>query len=387
MNKLSPPRKKVLIVQQVFKQYRLAFFLQLSDQLASKGIELTLCFSLPQGVDVAKADNITTPPAGYARLVPLRRFGPLVWQQVPDTAAFDLVIVEQANRHLLNYLLLLQRLYRRKPKLVFWGHGFNHQAAPGLWSFCKEYYKKCLLQLPDGFFAYTQAVADYAVHCGVAPTQITVLNNSIDTRDFSDKVQLFRSQRNPMQLPPFTLLFCGALYPDKQLSLLLQTAQQLVELGLVSRLLLLGDGPDRPLVEAEQRRQQSVHSQTGQAPWLDYRGACFGDDKAQAYAQADLVLHPGLLGLAVLDAFAAGLPVITTNFSGHSPELAYLQHGYNGLIVPAPELTSALQNLLQSEAGLAELAQGAQQSAQHYSLAAMVNAFTTGVCQLLAVKA
>ncbi len=377
---------QLLIVQQVFKQYRLAFYQQLSHELACKGIELTLCFSLPQGVDLAKADNVTTPPGSFAKLVTLRRFGPLVWQHVPGTTTFDLVIVEQANRHLLNYLLLLQRLLYPKPKLVFWGHGFNHQAAPGLWSFCKEYYKKLLLRLPDGFFAYTQGVADYAARSGLNPKHITVLNNSIDTSAFASKVQLLRQQEYRPPERPFTLLFCGALYPDKQLTLLLQTSRQLYEMGLICRLIVLGDGPDRMLLENEKLSQLTYQTQTGQLPWLDYRGACFDDDKAEAYAQADLVLHPGLLGLAVLDAFAAGLPVVTTDFCGHSPELAYLQHGVNGLVVPAADLTTAVQNLLQSEAQLHALAIAALQSAGRYSLPAMVNAFTVGVCEIMAVK-
>ncbi|MBU2223758.1 MAG: glycosyltransferase, partial [Gammaproteobacteria bacterium] len=120
-------------------------------------------------------------------------------------------------------------------------------------------------------------------------------------------------------------------------------------------------------------------------PWLDYRGPCFGDDKAAAYAVADVVLHPGLLGLAVLDAFAAELPVITTHFAGHSPELAYLQSGFNGLLVTETALSQVMLDLSQSPEQLQALALGAAQSASRYSLPAMVSAFTAGVRQMLQV--
>ena len=382
MSQQRPATKKLLIVQQVLKQYRVAFFQQLAAQLALDGIELTLCFSLPQATDLAKADNITELPGPYATLVPLRQFGPLVWQQVPPLHEFDLVIVEQANRHLLNYLLLLRRLFRPAPKLIFWGHGFNHQASAGVGSWLKEQYKKRLLRCADGFFAYTQPVARYAQQQGVAVNQITVLNNSIDTTMFAGQVEHFRRQQSRAspspqmsphaKAPGFTLLFCGALYPDKKIPLLLQTAKTLADQKLLKRLIVLGDGPDRALLTG-----------AAAAPWLDYRGACFGDDKAAAYAEADLVLHPGLLGLAVLDAFAAGLPLVTTFFSGHSPELAYLEHGVNGLIVDENLLASRVQQLLLAPVELAALADGALKSAGKYSLASMVQAFAGGVHRAL----
>jgi len=379
MNNNQPPTQRVLIIQQVFKQYRLAFYQQLAEKLAADGIELTLCFSLPQAADIAKSDNVTLPPAPYATLVPLWQFGPLVWQQVPALNHFDVVIVEQANRHLLNYLLILRRLYRPTPKLIFWGHGFNHQAPAGLWSALKEWYKKLLLGRVDGFFAYTEPVAHYAQQQGVAVNRITVLNNSIDTTAFAAKVHSLRqqllSQRQPSATdhkPGFTLLFCGALYPDKKIPLLLKTARFLADHQLITKLIVLGDGPDRDLLQS-----------ASTAPWLDYRGACFGDDKAAAYAEADLVLHPGLLGLAVLDAFAAGLPLVTTHFQGHSPELAYLQHGVNGLMVDENALSTTVLDLLQNPLQLAALADGATTSAAKYSLAAMVQAFAGGVRQLL----
>lgn len=99
------------------------------------------------------------------------------------------------------------------------------------------------------------------------------------------------------------------------------------------------------------------------------------------------MLNPGLIGLAILDAFAAGLPVVTTDFHGHSPEIAYLQHGYNGLMVPAAQLVTEVTKLLQQPDLLRQLASGAVKSAEHYSLDAMVSAFVGGLQPLLAGNA
>jgi glycosyltransferase involved in cell wall biosynthesis len=379
-NQLQPP-KKVLIVQQVFKQYRLAFFQQLAEQLTTDGIELTLCFSAPQASELSKADNILSPPAAYAKLIPSKTFGPLVWQSVPELASFDLVIVEQANRHLLNYLLLLQRRWKKAPKVIFWGHGFNHQAVPGFWSRLKQHFKKWQLGLADGFFAYTQQVGAYAIQQGIAAERITVLNNSIDTTAFCESVQRLRQQQAVRTKARPTLIFCGALYPDKLIALVLQTAKQLAAQQCIEKLIVLGDGPDKSLIAAA-LKTQNEHPQ--QPRWIDYRGACFGEDKAAAYAEADLVLNPGLVGLAILDAFAAGLPLVTTHFPGHSPEISYLVHGYNGLMVDAQHLALELQQLLRNPHQLQLLADGAANSSAKYHLEAMVEAFAGGVRQTMA---
>jgi glycosyltransferase involved in cell wall biosynthesis len=379
---------RVLIVQQVFKQYRLAFFEKLAQQLAAHGVELTVAFSAARGVQQLKNDNINQPVGEFCQRVALRQFGPLVWQQVPDLASYDVVVTEQANRHLLNYLLLLRRLWLGRPKWVAWGHGFNHQAPTGLWSRGKEAVKRQLLRAPDAFFAYTAQVAKYVTAQGVAP--VTVLNNSVDTSHLAQAVQHLRAAKaatyaeqsqakhshvqqsaSAAAQPACTLLFCGSLYPDKQLPLLLSVAEALVRQGVVSKLIVLGDGPQRHLLEAVQ------------APWLDYRGACFAEDKARAFAEADVFFNPGLLGLAVLDAFAAGLAVITTDYAGHSPEIAYLQHGYNGLVLPSDQLISAMQQLLTDAPALARLNAGATASSAQYSVDAMVNAFVAGVLPLL----
>jgi hypothetical protein len=42
---------------------------------------------------------------------------------------------------------------------------------------------------------------------------------------------------------------------------------------------------------------------------------------------------PGLVGLTVLDCAAAGIPIVTTAYPYHSPEIEYLRAGGNGLIV------------------------------------------------------
>ena len=80
------------------------------------------------------------------------------------------------------------------------------------------------------------------------------------------------------------------------------------------QLLVIGDGPDR----------QMVDSAAASRPWLHVLGALKGNPMVDAAVAADLCLNPGLVGLAVLDAFALSLPMVTCDVPYHSPEIEYL---------------------------------------------------------------
>ena len=88
-------------------------------------------------------------------------------------------------------------------------------------------------------------------------------------------------------------------------------------------LIVIGAGVDRARVEASVK----VY------PWLHYPGPLFGKEKVEILRLGRVFMMPGLIGLAILDCAAAGLPAVTTAYPYHSPEIAYLEQGRNGLIV------------------------------------------------------
>lgn len=360
---------EVVIVQQVLKQYRLAFFDQLAAMLAAQQIRLTVLFGVATGIEASKGDNITEAPALHYQPVRVRCFGPLVWQWHPVLQRASVVVVEQANRHLLNYWLARCRRQQHF-RLVFWGHGYDHQAQHPL----RARWKRYQLRQCDHFMAYTGAVAEWLQQHGLPAAGISVLNNSLDT----SALQAIDRSGQETSVRPLVILYSGALYPAKQLPLLLQTCERLYQAGLMSRLTVIGDGPLRPFLQQWAER----------TCWLDYRGACFAEDKTQAYQDADLVLNPGLTGLAILDAFAAGLPYLTTIQPNHSPEIHYLQQSVNGYMVPADALSlfSAVQLLHQDPALRCQLGRQARSTARQFSLAAMVRSAAEAIVGQLAQR-
>ena len=56
-------------------------------------------------------------------------------------------------------------------------------------------------------------------------------------------------------------------------------------------------------------------------------GRVNGKTKATVLASADAIVNPGRIGLVAVDALAAGIPVLTTQYRFHAPEAEYLSEG------------------------------------------------------------
>ncbi len=73
--------------------------------------------------------------------------------------------------------------------------------------------------------------------------------------------------------------------------------------------------------------------------------------------------------------------MVTTNDAKHSPEIAYLEDGVNGVITQgsADAFANAIQRLIDSPTHRAALADQARISAETHTLEAMVERFVSGM--------
>lgn len=117
-------------------------------------------------------------------------------------------------------------------------------------------------------------------------------------------------------------LYVGSLYREKRLDFLLEAGALLAQRLPDFRLIIIGDGSLRDMIE------EAANNHV----WLHYVGRRINRDKARFLKLADVILNPGLVGLGILDAFVAGIPIITTDCGIHSPEIDYLRQGENGFM-------------------------------------------------------
>jgi glycosyltransferase involved in cell wall biosynthesis len=119
--------------------------------------------------------------------------------------------------------------------------------------------------------------------------------------------------------------------------------------------------------------------------FIHFLGPRIGREKALLFKMADVFLLPGAVGLAILDSFAAGLPLLTTELPDHGPEISYLSPGSNGLITPhdPQSYADATIDLLRSPQKLARLRNGAIASSSLHSIENMVANFRSGILDCL----
>jgi glycosyltransferase involved in cell wall biosynthesis len=367
------PTGRILIVQEILPEYRVPFFEGLRSRLADKGVALTVVHGYASGGRAQRRDAGELPWAVTTRnrhlaLVPGMKSA--VWQPVPRPLLrqADLVVVEPATRLLLNYRILAPYLLRGHPRLVLWGHGADLQAV-GSRGRIAERLRGTISRRPHWWLAYTRGSADRVAANGFPRERITVVQNAVEVVQPGDDID-----RRPGHCA-----YVGSLYPNKRIDFLLEAAAITAQLRPDFRLTVIGDGEDRELVDSA----ASAHD------WLDFRGPGFGETTAQALRQSSLLLMPGLVGLAVVDAFAHECPMVTVDLPFHSPEVEYLENGVNGLCLPAgttpAEYGRAVADLLGDEARLETLRAGCREAAGRYTLDVMVGNVADGLIEALRV--
>lgn len=364
----------VLVVQERLPHYRVPFFEQLRAELRGAGVRLDVVHGRPSAVDASRADEGRLPWARVIRTVRAPVAGRhLVWQPVlRGSRSYDLVVVEQASRMLVNYPLLV-RQYAGGPRVALWGHGADLQPDGGWASAVGETVKRSISRRPHWWFAYSEGSARRVQALGFDPVRITVVHNAIDTSWLRPDVPRVAAR----------MLYVGGLVDEKRLDLLIAAADRAVRALPSAHLVVVGDGPLRA----------KVHALAHTRPHVQLAGRLLGPDVHRQLCAAQLLVVPGMVGLVVLDAFHARTPLVTIAHGRHSPEFEYLSDGVDGLVVPrsdndactADRLAQTLVRTLTSPTELDRLRDGCARSDTRHSLDVMVDAFAGGVRRALAV--
>lgn len=375
-------RPQVAVVYRSLPQYRRRFYELVREGLGARGVEFKLIYGDSDAADDAKMDRIDLP---WATRIPNRilRLGSrfVYWQPcLRELRRADLVIVEQASKLLLNYVLLAQQALGRT-RLAFWGHGKNFQGHTA--SALGERLKRMMSRRVWWWFAYNDASTEVVRELGFAPERITNVQNAIDTRGLVEA----RGRLAPAALDAVrrelgitgehVCIFAGSIYAEKRIDYLLEACSLVRDQLPGFELIVIGAGSEQgKFVEAAARH-----------PWIHYLGPKFDDAKVPYFAISKLLLMPGLVGLAVLDAFALETPLVTTSVDFHSPEIDYLEDGVNGVVVSPPDdprlYARAVVELLRDEPRRQRLVEACRESRTRYTVENMAARFTSGILNAL----
>lgn len=186
--------------------------------------------------------------------------------------------------------------------------------------------------------AVSNSLHDYLLREGFAEPRIRVVHNGVPT---------------PGPLPeraapvsPWVVGIAALFRPRKGLEVLLEACALLADRGCHLRLLAVG-GFETPAYEAEIR---ALAIRLGVLPMIEWTG--FVSDVHEQMRRMDLFVLPSLFGeglpMVVLEAMAAGVPVVATQVEG-TPEA--IQSGRDGVIVRPGDAESLAQGILDIMAG------------------------------------
>jgi glycosyltransferase EpsD len=163
----------------------------------------------------------------------------------------------------------------------------------------------------------------------VLPTKgfkIHLLHNAIDVKRFKKSTNFVSSKDHQV----FQLISIGRMDTNKNHQFLVDVVHDLTTKQIPVHLTLVGDGPQRDVLQEKINQLNLQHH-------ISLVGI---QEHVEDYLwKADLYIHSAItegFGLTLLEAMAAGLPVVTLNGGGNKN---LIHHGENGYIIDEQDVT------------------------------------------------
>lgn len=184
----------------------------------------------------------------------------------------------------------------------------------------------------------------------VPSDKMQLVTRGVDTEMFQPSK---RSDKLRAELAPNgeIILTCVArVAPEKSFDFLAAATKELEERGLPFKLYIVG-GNRQKEVENEIRGLFADLERKGRVVFAGFK---VGDALAEAYASADLFLHPSIsetFGQTIFEAFASGVPVIARAMGGPCDTV---RDGVSGFLTPPDDLSAFVDKvvLLATNAGM-----------------------------------
>lgn len=169
--------------------------------------------------------------------------------------------------------------------------------------------------------------------------RLEVVGRGVDTELFSPdkRSRQLRATWGAVRDDQVVLLYVGPLAPGKNVAIALRAFEIVHHLRPPTRMVVVGDGPLRPQLEAEFPMARFVGQQTG-------------EELARHYASADLFVFPSeseTFADVALEAMSSGLPVAAFDRTTAADHIA---HGENGVVVAPGDERAFMETVCRSAA-------------------------------------
>jgi glycosyltransferase involved in cell wall biosynthesis len=293
--------------------------------------KLLLDSTLSQQFDIDMLDTV----ASKSLRVKLRRRGPSnVLRLLLNALRLTRLLI--VKRHEIVYLkatsdisilreavfICIARLLKRKTVLHFHGSQY-HTLFSGKWLICDWIFSLLIRPAHVVIFLSDSLRTAFSGIAGRHTGQFEVINNVVETRLFQEPDNM-RMGREAVRI-----LFVGRLTRDKGFWDILKVIPDVVGRHPEVQFVFGGVGES----ERDERKIDAYCSEQSIASHVVLLGRIDGNEKIRAYTESDVFLFPSheeIFPNVLLEAMAAGLPIVTTRIVC-IPEI--VQEGVNGFLV------------------------------------------------------
>ena len=292
------------------------------------------------------------------------------------------VVVAEESPRSISLPFLLRYAKSQGAARLLWGH-FSSNRRPLSRRHPADKYRITMARRVEGCICYTEQVARL-LDPYVPKERLFVAPNTLDTEtllslhhELSAEGRASIRRRLDIAENARVVVFLGRLIKEKGVDRLLDVFSALRKRGQ-STLLVIGTGPEEDAMRERiaRERMEGVRLLGAMPDW--------GASAPYLFA-ADVLLIPGYLGLAINHAFALGVPVVSQQSPDpairyHSPEIAYLRPGHNGLLAAHDNTEAMVAAVKEIIADQERYSRNALAYAREYlSLDAMVDGLVTAI--------
>lgn len=247
---------------------------------------------------------------------------------------FDAVVVHGWG-HLSMLIAIAKARLARIPVLVY-GDSADTRPLGSQWlgkSVAKRLYLRTLLPAFNAYLVSGTFNRDFYRHFGASDDRMFLAPWSVDNDFFIEGSRTWRPGRDALLqeigLDPAApvFLWVGKMVKAKRAIDLLGAAERLVLNGRQVSVVLAGDGPERPALEAYVRDRG--------LSWVRFLGFVNQSGMPRTYALADVFVQPSereARATVVNEAMASSLPVVVSDGTGVWGEGDIVRHGENGFV-------------------------------------------------------
>src|SRR6185295_2975895 len=231
------------------------------------------------------------------------------------------------------YCIGYRTMARPRVGLVYFGEATRH--SEGRVGRVRTLIRREQVRHSDAFVAACQDARDYFEDLGADPSRVWISLLTTDVAAFErpdlETSERVRELRAKLNFRDKIILYCGRLTRQKGVDLLLHAFQRVqAHLANVS-LVIVGSG--------EQEAELKSTVRTLALSNVHFAGFVQQRDLPSWYHLADLFVFPTLcdrFGVVIVEAIAAGLPVVCSKFAGAARDLVV--DGKNGFVVDPEEV-------------------------------------------------